>query len=444
MADSYKAKQLKSIFGNDLSAWIGGAGRPYSIDADKLYDALLSGKQKNIDPLYSGTGAGNLGAVVKEEFDTKLASKTQGIDLSRINDAFTVIGGTPAQAQLAASTEIVPAINDEFNRVLGRDATQAETAAIANSMDFKGFIGGNLGSNANIADVANQIITKPGFLHEQLKSQGGIEGFIKQRKPMFDQITLAQSNLKNIGKTLGADEITNILNSTPEQAKELSASYVKSYREGATNTALEGLPAKQKAVFDELDQALRGSQESFFTKDLQPSIERALSASGKGLRSGSLAEALASQAGKLNTAREGILSPLRSQTALGTQQLSFENTLRGALESGKTLTEATGFINDIFKQDKQNQFASSEAELNRIFQGEQNAQNQALMLALQSGQSDGLSSLDMFYKYGLPVLGGVLGGPLGGALASGVSSYANSGYNGSRLSDQKATVSGDN
>ena len=438
--DSNKVSQLKSLLGADrvkqlylsdkelgvlYDGLLNSIGKPYTATGEYLKANTPSGASNDFKAIASGSAVNTLNS----EFTKSLSDKTQGIDLSRISDAMSIFGITPEEAAVRTAVDINPAVNNEFKSVLGREATATEISAILNKMDLKGYFGEITQGGASIPDLTRSLFGTSESLQKAIKN-ANVAGFIKQSKPMFDQITLAQNNLKNIGKELGADEITNILNSTPEQAKELSASYVKSYQEGATKGALADLPAKQKAVLDELDQALRGSQEKFFSQELQPSIERSLASRGL-LRSGSLAEALASQAGKLNTAREGVLSPLRSSTALGTQQLGFENTLRGALEGGKTLSEATGFINDLFKQDKQNVFTAGQADLNRAFTSEQTAQNQALMQALLGGQADGPSAWDYFYQYGLPVLGTALAGPLGGAAAGGLSKlFSKSGSSG--------------
>lgn len=331
--------------------------------------------------------------------------------------------------------KLVPNLTNSLKEALGRDPKQYEIAAAFNGIDPNGVVGNynavlsqRYGANANSRGPANNpsfwrdvfrgdTVNFLGDVNNILKfsNESGINDAVSnavaQQSQEFDTIA---SQYSPIGIEFPDDIRKKFLlsdKSIEEKGKDV-LSYVVGQKEGLVKSELEALPERQSQAISDLDRQLQESQGRFFQEQLSPSIMQQLNARGL-LDSGSLAASLAETGGRLSQSREQYIAPLRAETALGAGRMNFENTLRGALESGQSLSQATSFARNLFSQQQQNQFASGQNALNRQFQDEQSRQNQAFQLASQPRQKEP-SALDYFLGYGLPVLGQLGSGALSG------------------------------
>lgn len=231
----------------------------------------------------------------------------------------------------------------------------------------------------------------------------------------------------------GEDFIPNISEQLGKIKPILEEMIGKQKSEKAIQEFLKDLPAQQTAAIDELEKTLGASQERLFREQFLPMITQQLNTRGL-LFGGDLASSLAEQSAKLSSAREAQIAPLRTQSAFQAQSLNYENLLRQALDSTGNLQSALGFARQMFAQQKQNQFAASQNELNRQFQQNMSDRDYAMKLALMGGIGNkqnqllgslagtALGSLAGFIP-GAGIAGALLGSQLGGQIGGGIGSY---------------------
>lgn len=272
------------------------------------------------------------------------------------------------------------------------------------------------------ADFASSRLSQGSFDPEQFAA------FVKDRSGgrvnhvEYEQLKEVAKNIAGIfqpgitnGAYAGTEKIPLPIDVNAEIASihpALEPILAKKAAEQKVQDQLTAFPGQQNQAISDLDMALRASQGKFFDQTLSPQIIDQLNARGI-LDSGSLAEAFAKSASQLNTVREAGIAPLRSNVANQSAQMNYENALRGALESGRSLTDAVAFARALQAQTNQNNFIASQNDLNRSFSNEQMNQERAFELAL-AGRQQGPSGLDYFLNYGLPFLS-----TLGGAAISG-------------------------
>lgn len=323
---------------------------------------------------------------------------------------------------------------ERFKNEYGRDATQPELASLFNGMNWKAYP-----ATTNIEPIIGKIDQKTGVyssftpfdkalpqLAEHLTSTKSEatnwEKLFENLQPKFEAVTLANEQLKSVGGALDDKQVNQIVSNSvkPENAERIAAQFVNTRAEELQRKALEDIPQQQEQAITEFEKALQASQGQFFQEQLVPQIQKTLSARGL-LQSGSLAEALGGAGERLQRGREQVIAPLRAEQKLGAVQQRYGDILRSALESGRSLDEATRFARDLFQTQQAQNFAASQGALNRQAQQEQTAFQTAMQLATTK-RSQSPSGLDYFLNYGLPAIttigGAVLGGPLGAGLGS--------------------------
>ena len=259
-----------------------------------------------------------------------------------------------------------------------------------------------------------RILSDPAALKNFSSKASNIGSLIQDNAASFNEIARTAESLKSLGLELTSDQRFQLATAgltNPESVPQLAQSYINTATESKVQQELAGLPAQEQEAISQLDQQLQASQGQFFNETLRPQLERSLSARGL-LRSGNLAESLAQAGKQLNTQRESTIAPLSASTRLGGLTRGFENTLRGALESGRSLTDAINFSRNLLTQQREFDYSASQADLNRQFQDQQLQNQLSGQLAIANAtasRSSGGSALDLFLQYGLPSLGSIVG-----------------------------------
>lgn len=326
--------------------------------------------------------------------------------------------------------ETMDMIRNEFKNQIGRNPTAGEISTLLQGIDFSApfvraggqriydpYRGIQSGTNREIPVSKPQAPTNFSEYLNSLKKTNNISAGITTKEPIFREITKANLELKKYGEELPSEIISQIIGSasTPESVAEITSSYIKSRGEAKVQEQLAGLPAQEEAAVNELEATLQEQQGRYFSEQLTPRITESLNTRGL-LNTGSFATALAKAGQQSYQGVVDVTRPLRSQIKLGAPQRGFDQTLRGALEQGKSLAEATAFARNLLTTNRANSFTASQSELGRL-----NDLQMAQLGYASRGGSRQPSGLDYFLQYGLPVLGGVAGsflGPYGTALGT--------------------------
>lgn len=228
----------------------------------------------------------------------------------------------------------------------------------------------------------------------------------------FSTIDKLQKEHEKIGENLDDNERRSIFHrrfADKPESDVFLAERVDEIRERGIRKEVEKIPEKEAQAIKGIEVALGGQQKRFFEEEALPSITQQLNIRGL-LDSGSLATALAQETGRGRERIEGIITPLEMQSRLGGAQRGFEQTLRGALESGRSLEDAIGFSRQLYAGEKEHDFQSAQSVLGRNFQQDMFNQEQALQFALKP---KGPSALDYYLRYGLQpsidILSGIFG-----------------------------------
>lgn len=297
---------------------------------------------------------------------------------------------------LDLASEFEDLARKQVTSVLGREPSRTELFGfLDNTFDRlkEGVIRGKKGSPfLSGGDLKNAF---------QRELSGSLEGTQGQ----LNIINRANLDLQSLGVQLPPDITQDILLGKlgAEEAERTIETFKKSVIEGKLQQELAGLPAQEEAAISELEKSLTSQQQQFFEQDLAPTIISQLNVRGL-LDSGSLATALAKTGGQLQREIRNVIAPLRAQVGLGAPQRAFEQTLRGALEAGQSLREATQFARNLIGLQREQGFTASQSQLARQFQSELFRQRAGLELALRP---KGPSALDLFLQHGLPVVGGL-------------------------------------
>lgn len=293
--------------------------------------------------------------------------------------------------------ETADALRSSFKRQIGRDATDDEVSSLIRDVDFSApFVQGDGSRNYKIPYTHDSYI-------DALKLRGNFNSVIQAKRPILDEIDKGRLDLKKYGEELPADFVKNILGSatTPESAQEKIAAYAKTRGEAKIQEQLSGLPAQEEKAIGELETTLQEQQGRYFSEQLAPRITESLNQRGL-LNSGSFASSLTRAGQQSYQGVSDVIRPLRSQVKMGAPQRGFEQTLRGALEQGKSLAEATAFARNLLTQGRSQAFAAASSELDRIA----GLQATQLGLAARGGQRQP-TSMEYFLQYGLPVIGDI-------------------------------------
>ena len=293
-----------------------------------------------------------------------------------------------------AAQKIGEKLSEDFETRYARPPTQGESAALFNQLEF-----GHVG-NPNDPETFQDLVNSASW-----------EGVFNSFDAKIPLIEAANSELKNIGKELGPEEVSKILAKglTPERADVLTSSIVKQLTEAEAKAKLEQVKPERMKAIDELDASLAKSQADYLSNDITPAIVTALR--NRGLTAGpELQSVLAEVSQGLGRERESRIAPLRAQTALEAPEAAFNFAMNGASEAGRAKTSATDFLRNINVMDRGNTFTASQSALDRLFKQNQADQQTALMMAMMGGQSKQPSALDYFLQYGLPVIGSAAGG----------------------------------
>jgi len=369
------------------------------------------------------------------------------LNLSNLEGGLKSIGAKPDIAYGIAEMQFLPALKEEFRRKYGRDPNDAEIEGLFSSIDFQNLFSNIASDRGNKAfEQFRRTRREPGKVDESARGDSvrsalyelgqeissnpadivaNFRSFLTPTLDRINDLTLA----KNAEINLAPNEVAQILSiaDSGERQKVLN-SFIKAGKERGVNEFLTALPGKQDASINALDRALMGSQTAFFNRNLQPSIEASLNRRGL-LTSGSLAEALGGAAANLNAARESAIAPLRHGAGQEALNKSYENILRGALESGKSLSDSIAFVNSQIAQRNQNEFTATQRNLDRDFENEMFNKRTSLELEMAGGKSP--SGLDYFLQYGLPTLtsiGGTVAGGYFGNRAAKIGADALSAY----------------
>ena len=321
-------------------------------------------------------------------------------------DARNAFVNMPDDERLKFEEGVQKAIPKKLKSLLGREPTPSEIQAISSQFS------GNAVMNALAEGQRPAKITPDYFLDVNIAQIPDLE-----RKVSL----LEQANL-TLGEDVPLDVASRIFapGTALDSASGLIGTFVKSRQEGRVKEELDRLPGEQTKAIDQLEGRMQQSNRSFFDEVLAPSIVQNLNARGL-IHSGELSSSLATAGAGLQRGIQDITSPLRAETSLGSLRAKTENTLRGALESGRSLSDALSFTRNLNLMDRQQQFQSAESNLNRSFQSDLFRQQQALQMALAGGGQQ-RGGFDAFLEYGLPAIatigGAALAGPAGSAGAN--------------------------
>lgn len=210
------------------------------------------------------------------------------------------------------------------------------------------------------------------------------------------------------------DQITPEINQRMSDLQSvLNQKTAKRTQDEGVTSYLNDLPNQQNKIISDYESSLQTSQGNFFNDEITPSILQNLNARGI-INSGDLTSSLAQAGGRLQQGIQNTIAPLRAQFATDTQNKTYENLLRGALEQGQSLNSAIDFTRNMFTQNQQNLFTANQADLNRQNQSDIANKSVALQLALMGKGQQNPSPLDYFLQYGLPTVGALTGNYLSG------------------------------
>lgn len=322
----------------------------------------------------------------------KEASKTAG---SQISD----------EDLNSAAGYIREKLADRFAIDFGREASQQELSHIFNNLSYP---------STTILTSLDQ----PSM--DKLLERSDIDSIFSDVGGKLITIDLANEALSGSGLSLSQSDYDKILAKgiSPERADVMASGIVKEKLDAFAAQQLEELKPKQLAAIEETGQQIAATQAQSLEQSFVPKIVSAIR--NRGLAIGpELSSVLSEMVGQFGRETESILTPLRTQVNLGIPQEQLNLALSGAAEAGRNLGSATEFVKNLNVLGKQQSFTAGQSALATASSEKSALQNNALMLALLSGQkSSGPTSTDYFLQYGLPVLGQFLGGPGGGNIVN--------------------------
>ena len=383
-------------------------------------------------PYYETTG---------QDIENETSYDLSGFDLKNFTSSFGEFDIPINEKNIEGGViKIIPSLVKAFKTKFKRDPSQDELAAAFNKINPHGILSREKAQLEKEAEDQNFSYTKgkqsyvqrnmrgafasPDKIFETLNRQSDISDSMQRIAPRIREIEIAE---RQLGTKLPNDIRYNVLSSEDiEGSQREIASFISGEEERQVGSFLEGLPAQQEREIDELEQSLVKGQRRALEEQFYPVLQGAygarqllqrgelvpesagqvaqkLQSAGIPFSGGDLASSLSEIAGRLGKERESYIAPLRAETKLGGLKSKYENVLRGALESGRSLSDATAFARNLFAQQQSQQFQSGQANLGRQFQNEQQRQKMAYQLAL-TGQQRSPSGLDYFLKYGLPTL----------------------------------------
>ena len=426
MPDLSKLRNKSAILNGTI-----GQLKSDGVDDDAIIRAALSGdpvsylkKEGVSDQFLSRAGllSPPQNQAFASEFNQAFDQENAGLRPEDLKEAFGQFGDQEFFKDRTdvglALYDVVPSIREDFKKKIGRDATDEEVRAIFSQNNFAeavqnlqtdpGFrqrtnLGSALVQQGNVqGDIdIGRILSDPAALKNFSSKASNIGSLIQDNAASFNEIARTAESLKSLGLELTSDQRFQLATAgltNPESVPQLAQSYINTATESKVQQELAGLPAQEQEAISQLDQQLQASQGQFFNETLRPQLERSLSARGL-LRSGNLAESLAQAGKQLNTQRESTIAPLSASTRLGGLTRGFENTLRGALESGRSLTDAINFSRNLLTQQREFDYSASQADLNRQFQDQQLQNQLSGQLAIANAtasRSSGGSALDLF------------------------------------------------
>ena len=345
----------------------------------------------------------------------------EGFDLSKLADNFyrvntdkyeedprlTAASGRkhlrPVQEKVAEDELVWPMaaisgyMSNEFEKSTGRKPSQTELASMFNQT----FIN-TAKLKGNFLDVDNLLDNPDDLIREFIGTATDFSPNLKvysQRANIVDRVNL---QLQEFGESIPEDVKGRIFarGIELEEAEALAGQYIKSAREKSIAKENELLPGRQEKDIQELESAMQNSAGSFFNEQIIPGISRDLGAR-RLLNSGDLASSLAEAGGGLQRNIQSTIAPLRYDVKTGSRARGYENLLRGALESGQSLSSALNLSRGMYEADRARGFAASQEALGMASEDERWRQSMALQLALSSGRSNP-SPLDYFLQFAVP------------------------------------------
>ena len=383
-----------------------------------FYKGHTGGQQLNPNETYGELrNRLNKSGVPQEDID-----KT--IDVYRRNEREKRINATEEDIRLPLAS-VVYGVKEQFKKQIGRDATQEEIAAVMNDITPE-----EIGSTVNV----NSIDKDAGGFGKSIAKQYGLNDKLTELSPKFRLVDQANLQLQNIGETLPQDIVSKLLagDTNPEDAEVLSNTYIQTARERKYQESIPQLAQEEQTAINQFETGLQESQTRFLNESIVPNIIKQLNARGLAT-GGDLAASIAEASGGLQREIQGQVAPLRAQSSLGAIQAKGQNILRGALESGQSLSSAMEFARNLLSQDRQNQFTAGENDINRAFQQELFNQQQAIQLALGNASGGWASGLDYFLQYGLPALSSIGAAFIPGGIAAKIAASTAAGAGGSFL-----------
>lgn len=305
-------------------------------------------------------------------------------DILRKESAGLSREGVPEEDARSQAGVIGEEIRDKFAVQFGREASQEETAAIFNRLNFP---------STSVISATDTEGAKALF------KQSDIESVFEDVGKKLVTLEGANYNLGNIGQKLTQEEVNRILSSgvSPERADVLAGSIVQSRRESDAQTKIDELKPTQLEAITKMGQDLAKGQAQALGQDFAPQIISTLR--NRGLTPGpALSSALTELTGQMGREREATLAPMRAGVELGVPQQSLNFALRGAAESGAGLSTAKSFVQGLDVLGKQQGFTAGQSALDRSSKEQQMMQQYMIALAMQSGVPSGPSGLDYFFQ----------------------------------------------
>lgn len=340
----------------------------------------VEGQYKQESSVYQATPSSYIADQIKNLFVHQFPTKEIANQFIQANQ------NTISQAAI----QIQKGIDSGIQAALSRPASSAEIVGITDQLiHIQRFPSLDSSSGQAVFNVE----------HFVQSAQNDIAGIVEQKMPMLKEIEQANSELSPYGATLPFNEALLTLRGQypPEKFTEMVAQQKKNLLEGRISKEVSELPAREETAISELETALKGQQKRYFEEEAAPSIMSYLNTRGL-LDTGSLATALARETGRGAQRIEDVTTPLRAQSRLGGLQRGFEQTLRGALESGRSLEDAINFTRQMTAATSGQQFQVGQSALQRQYGQDIFSQQQALEMAKLP---KGPSALDYYLKYGL-------------------------------------------
>ena len=314
-------------------------------------------------------------------------------------------GPTKFHVDRFAERGVVGAIDQMFQNKYGRQITPAERDMITNKIDFKGLMDD---LEKTPPSIYNKEMTEAvrnenysGIIDSFMRT-GQMIGVFNIAEPALTQLDSLKREAETSGFSLTEPEEVSVLNASREALPEITSSILKNARERLVKQQSAELPAKELKALRESEQEIAETQGKFFEQTITPRIAQMLNARNL-LDSGSLSTSLAKAAAELQTSRESVFAPLKTQARVGGLQRDYENTLRGALEAGKSLKEAASFANSLYTLGRQQDFSAAQYRFGRESEEDRFFKTLQFKLAMNP-KPKSPSPMDYFLQYGLPLI----------------------------------------